>query len=131
MKDIVRATILVVCLMTGCTSTAPAHEPSRPKGEADRPIARVEEMLKYYPGVRVIDRGSGFQVRIRGSLREPLYIVDGLALEAQPGGTLVDLNPSDIEKIEVLTDAADMTFYGGARGAAGVVRITTKRGGHR
>ena len=128
MNNIVRTTILVVCLTTGCTSTAPTHQPNRPAGEADRPIARVEELLKSYPGVRVVDHGSGFQVRIRGSLREPLYVVDGLALEPQPGGTLVDLNPHDIEKIEVLTDAADLTFYGGARGAAGVVRITTKRG---
>ena len=54
---------------------------------------------------------------------DPLYIVDGMPSESGIG----HLNPSDIESIEVLKDAASAAIYG-ARGANGVVLITTKKG---
>jgi TonB-dependent starch-binding outer membrane protein SusC len=72
--------------------------------------------------------GSFVSVRIRGigtnNENEPLYIVDGL-----PGnGNSIDyLNASDIESVEVLKDAASSAIYG-ARGANGVIIITTKSG---
>ncbi len=91
--------------------------------------------------------GANFNIRIRGrnSIRsdanEPLYIVDGVPFastsigEGQasvvlPGGPispLNNINPSDIESIEVLKDA-DATAIYGSRGANGVVLITTKKG---
>lgn len=91
--------------------------------------------------------GSGFTINIRGinSLRsdgnEPLYIVDGVPYAAQSlrnndisgtnfagmGSPLGNLNPSDIQSIEVLKDA-DATAIYGSRGANGVVLITTKKG---
>ena len=91
--------------------------------------------------------GGGFKVEIRGTnfLRSgsnsPLYIVDGVPFSSeQIGGTLSaavitsavvnpisSINPSDIESIEVLKDA-DATAIYGARGANGVVLITTKKG---
>jgi TonB-linked SusC/RagA family outer membrane protein len=72
--------------------------------------------------------GGGLRVRIRGvssinSGVEPIYVVDGMILQ----GTINDLNPNDIESVDVLKDASAAAIYG-ARGANGVVIITTKRG---
>lgn len=61
----------------------------------------------------------------------PLFVVDGLALDnSSPGGAtnpLSFLNPQDIESIDVLKDASATAIYG-ARGANGVILITTKKG---
>ena len=54
---------------------------------------------------------------------DPLYIVDGMPIE----GGIDFLNPSDIESIEVLKDAASGAIYG-ARAANGVILVTTKKG---
>ncbi len=71
--------------------------------------------------------GSGTEVRIRGNRsingsNEPLYIIDGFQ-----GGSINDVNPNDIESIDVLKDASATAIYG-SQGANGVVIITTKRG---
>ncbi len=70
--------------------------------------------------------GAGLSVRIRGvggiNNSEPLYVVDGIY-----GGSLQGINPDEIESIEILKDASSAAIYG-ARGANGVVLITTKRG---
>ena len=71
--------------------------------------------------------GGGMRVLIRGlstinASANPLYIVDGVAME-----NFELLNPNDIESIEVLKDASSAAIYG-ARGANGVVMVTTKRG---
>ena len=67
------------------------------------------------------------QVRIRGvgtiNNSDPLYIVDGIAIS----GGIDYLNPNDIERIEVLKDAASGAVYG-ARAANGVILVTTKKG---
>jgi TonB-linked SusC/RagA family outer membrane protein len=73
--------------------------------------------------------GEGTVVRIRGgnSLtggNEPLYVIDGVQMYDESGA---DLNPNDIESLEVLKDASATAVYG-ARGANGVILITTKRG---
>jgi len=70
--------------------------------------------------------GAGVQVLIRGigsfGDNTPLYVVDGY-----PGVGISDLNPGDIESIDVLKDASAAAIYGN-RAANGVVIITTKRG---
>ena len=71
--------------------------------------------------------GSGSKIRIRGigtvNDSNPLYIVDGM-----PSENGIDyLNPTDIESIEVLKDAASAAIYG-SRGANGVILVTTKEG---
>ena len=86
------------------------------------------------PGVQVIsssgDPASGeSSIRIRGigsmsASNAPLYIVDGMPYD----GKISDINPSDVESMSVLKDAAASAIYG-ARGANGVVLITTKRAG--
>ena len=84
------------------------------------------------PGVQVISSSGdpaegGATIRIRGigsmsASNSPLYIVDGMPYD----GAISDINPSDVESMSVLKDAAASAIYG-ARGANGVVLITTKR----
>ncbi|RYF44789.1 MAG: SusC/RagA family TonB-linked outer membrane protein, partial [Chitinophagaceae bacterium] len=96
------------------------------------------------PGV-VIESGSGkvgqaMKIRIRGTSSisassQPLYVVDGLPIVSNslsdgtndPTNPLVDINPNDIESVEVLKDASASAIYG-ARAANGVILITTKKG---
>ena len=82
------------------------------------------------PGVNITQSsgqpGEKFKVTIRGmgtiGNAAPLYVVDGVA-----GGDINNLNPSDIESIDVLKDAASAAIYG-ARAANGVILVTTKQG---
>ena len=72
--------------------------------------------------------GSVPKILIRGRRsfnagNDPLYVVDGIPLSAG----YEDLNPSDVQSMEVLKDATATAIYG-ARGANGVVLVTTKRG---
>jgi len=80
--------------------------------------------------------GGNISVRIRGTnsingSSEPLYIIDGIQISN--GGAVTDvsplstINPNDIESVDILKDASATAIYG-ARGANGVVLITTKRG---
>lgn len=74
---------------------------------------------------------GGIAIRLRGASTiegstEPLYVIDGIPIEPGPNGSLVGINPNDIGKIEVLTDAASVSMYG-VRGSNGVILITTKR----
>lgn len=78
--------------------------------------------------------GGGISVAIRGvnSLNgnEPLYVVDGVAIDGQTNGNssaLSAINPSDIVSMEVLKDASATAIYG-SRASNGVVLITTKKG---
>ena len=72
--------------------------------------------------------GSAGSIRIRGTrsinaTNEPLYVIDGIQIDRG----INEINPNDIESIEVLKDASATAIYGSA-GANGVVLITTKRG---
>ncbi len=112
----------------------------------------IEMMQGRVSGVNITQNngepGSGMSVRIRGSNsirsgQEPLYVVDGIPLDnadiTPNGGTAAGinesanknpisfLNPEDIETIDILKDASSTAIYG-ARGANGVVLITTKKG---
>jgi len=71
--------------------------------------------------------GSGFSLKLRGdrsitASNSPLILVDGVEY-----GSTIDINPSDIESIEILKDASSTAIYG-TRGANGVIIITTKKG---
>ncbi|HKK62803.1 MAG TPA: TonB-dependent receptor [Bacteroidales bacterium] len=94
--------------------------------------SRIEDVLKgKVSGVQITQSsgqpGSDSKVRIRGvgtiNNSEPLYIVDGMAV----GGGISYLNPSDIQSVEILKDAASAAVYG-ARAANGVILVTTKQG---
>ena len=96
-----------------------------------------QAMQNKIAGVQVLSQGGGVPgqnpiIRIRGtnsinSGNDPLYVLDGIMGVANP---LATLNPNDVKSIEVLKDATSLAFYG-ARGANGVVLITTKRAGDR
>lgn len=95
------------------------------------PVVNVGQALQgRMSGVQVTNNdgtpGAGVQVLIRGvgsfGDNSPLYVVDGY-----PGASISNLNPSDIQSIDVLKDASAAAIYGN-RAANGVVIITTKRG---
>jgi len=96
------------------------------------PSASVTQMLQgRAAGVTVGNDnspGGGTMVRVRGfgsiNNNSPLYVIDGVPTQ----GTLNQINPNDIESMQVLKDASAASIYG-ARAANGVVIITTKRGG--
>ena len=87
--------------------------------------------------------GGGSRIRIRGSnsvslTNEPIIIIDGVRANSDPGGSTIsvggqnptrvdDLNPAEIENIEIIKGPAAAALYGTAA-ANGVVQITTKRG---
>ena len=117
------------------------------KGLRDIPVVSVAQMLEAsVPGVMVSTTSGqpgsqqSFRVRGMGSLNasnEPLYVLDGVPLisgnmsndvNSSAGlGMISTLNPSDIESITILKDAASTSLYG-ARGSNGIVLITTKKG---
>ena len=100
--------------------------------EMSRPIERVEEMLERIPGVRLVhSNNGGIRVRIRGATsingsNDPLYVVDGMIIQVDPGQGLYWLNPADVKSIDVLKDASATAIYG-SRGANGVVIIKTRQ----
>ncbi len=97
------------------------------------PKANAIEAIKgRVPGVDIVTSGNnpgdGMSIRVRGTRsltasNDPLYVLDGIPM----AGGIGDLNPNDIESIEILKDASATAIYG-ARGASGVVLITTKQG---
>ena len=82
------------------------------------------------PGVNIVQSsgvpGASYNITIRGlgtnGNSSPLIVIDGVA-----GGNLDDLNPADIESIDILKDAASAAIYG-ARAANGVILVTTRQG---
>lgn len=72
--------------------------------------------------------GEGSTIRIRGNRsfvagNDPLLVLDGVPIE----GSFNDINPRDIESVEILKDASATAIYG-SRGANGVILVTTRRG---
>lgn len=100
---------------------------------SQRPVTEVSSaLLGSAPGVSVTTStgmpGESSSISIRGigsfsASSTPLVIVDGMPYE----GAMSNLNPSDIESMTVLKDAASTALYG-ARAANGVLMITTKAG---
>ncbi len=117
----------------------------------ERPLLKVDQaLIGQMAGVRVKQTsgipGRGFSIQVRGTgsisaTTEPLYVVDGFPLEPSGlattgadangsfarGNPLDNINPSDIESIQVLKDAAAAAIYG-SRASNGVVIIKTKSG---
>ncbi len=112
----------------------------------ERPLVRIDQTLVgQMAGVQVKQTtgalGKAFSIQVRGAGsisagNEPLYVIDGFPLAAASpnssgnyasGNPLDNINPNDIESIQVLKDAASAAIYG-SRAANGVVLITTKHG---
>jgi TonB-linked SusC/RagA family outer membrane protein len=104
---------------------------------ADRPVTNIGNALQgELAGVDIQSTsgapGSEVQIKVRGATSinedassDPLYIVDGVPMD--DNFNLNDLNPQDIQSIEVLKDASSSAIYG-SRGANGVILITSKSG---
>ncbi len=117
------------------------------KGDAinNIPITTIEQGLQgKTPGVQMTQGsgklGSAMQIRVRGAAsisagNEPLYVIDNIPVTSQtqnsavtePINPLADINPADIESIEILKDASAAALFG-SRASNGVVIITTKKG---
>ena len=126
------------------TSAISTYKPSE---EGERQVLSPDAMLQgRIPGVNVTAAsgtpGGKTRVSIRGigSLtagNEPLYVIDGVPMSNTSGDAgayggeslsgLSDINPADIESVQVLKDAASAAIYG-SRGTNGVIIITTKKG---
>ncbi len=120
---------LLVGLLAACAHGRAATATS---DQVPPPVGSLEQLLAgRIAGVTVTATpGGGISVRISGPTsfslsQEPLYVVDGVPIEAGPNGTLSWLNPEDIESIAVLKYEADKAIYG-VRGANGVIVIKTK-----
>lgn len=143
--------LVAVFVTVGCATGAPHQpEPGSYRRTADRMSTvasaaidttdwqnqhadRVEDLIAgRFAGVEVIPLArGGSALRIRGvntilGNTEPLYIIDGVPVDAPPGVALMGLNPADVATIQVLKDAGATALYG-IRGANGVIVITTKR----
>lgn len=101
------------------------------KAIKDRPVSNVGQALQgKVSGVQIIDAGKpgdNVTIRVRGlgtiNNSEPLIVIDGVPTDLG----LSAINTADIDRIDVLKDASATAIYG-ARGANGVVMVTTKRG---
>jgi TonB-linked SusC/RagA family outer membrane protein len=116
-------------VVTGAISSVKAAELE------DMPILRIDGSLQGRTSGVVVaansgQPGSNSTVRVRGitslndGANDPLWVVDGVVVD---NGGIGYLSQSDIESIEVLKDAASQAIYG-ARAAAGVILVTTKKG---
>jgi len=130
---------LVVAVISGCAhaggtrQTSPSDAPTVTAEDIQRnPGQPIEQVLQgRFPGVEVSrSPDGGIAVRIRGASSlsantQPLYVLDGIPIQAGPNGSLTGINPNDIESIQVLKDPAETAIYG-MRGANGVIVIKTK-----
>ncbi len=112
-----------------------------------KPIANLQDMLNARaPGVQLstgTQSGTGARVRIRGQgslnlSNDPIYVIDGVRMTSNNGSfsfftgdaqasRVVDLNPEEIENVEVVKGPSAATLYG-TDAANGVIVITTRRG---
>lgn len=137
-SDPTRLSEIVTTGVTGGTERAKVPFTVARVDTADMPVQAVNPLSQLQgkvPGANIASTsgrpGTAPAVILRGPTsinasgrgQEPLYIVDGVIL----GSSIADINPSDIESVEVVKGAAAASLYG-SRAAAGVVQITTKRG---
>jgi TonB-dependent SusC/RagA subfamily outer membrane receptor len=133
------AALLTACASGGRSAGSSAASTSTVTSQEIDQTANtpIEDVLRgRIAGVSVSRaQDGGLFVRVRGSTsfnssEAPLYVVDGVALQPSPSGSLQGINVYDIESIRVLKDPASLTMYG-SRGANGVIVIKTKTAGKR
>jgi TonB-linked SusC/RagA family outer membrane protein len=112
--------------LTGAISVVKSADITR--SPTNDPLEAIQGMVPGADITKVSGReNSGDSIHIRGThtisgSTQPLYIIDGIQ-----GGNINNMNPNDIETIEVLKDASSTAIYG-SQGANGVIIVTTKRG---
>jgi TonB-linked SusC/RagA family outer membrane protein len=130
---------MVEALGTARASVAPAE-----MQRANTPQNVVASLAGKVPNVAVAqgsgDAGNSASIQIRGAktfgTSQPVFVIDGVVMSSVTRGSLnnvsqnrsADINPEDIESIEILKGAAASSIYGASAGSAGAILITTKRG---
>ncbi len=139
------AGLALIALIMACSQGSANHDVASPPPAAApgttmtsddvqrTPGQSIEQILASKVAGVVVSRteDGGIALRIRGTStingnNAPLYVIDGVATEAGPGGSIPGINPYDIATIKVLKDPAELTMYG-SRGGNGVIVIKTKR----
>ena len=125
----------------GCSGSGEAAserpEPNTISGEdaARTPTVRLADLIvQRVPGITLTQSGGGrIKVRVRGitsftANNQPLFVVDGMAVDPEPDGSLPGVVLTEIESIKVYKDPVDTSRWG-LRGANGVIVVKTKMGG--
>jgi TonB-dependent SusC/RagA subfamily outer membrane receptor len=135
----------LAALLAACSQNPkPANRdaPARQSGVTSEDIERApgqpieQQLMNKVPGIEVLRTSSGdIAIRIRGGSsvfgnNDPLYVVDGIAVQPGEQGGLPGVNPYDIASIEVIKDPTGTSMYG-SRGANGVILIKTKQSNRR
>ncbi|MCU0649619.1 MAG: TonB-dependent receptor plug domain-containing protein [Gemmatimonadaceae bacterium] len=142
-RDVNRLTDIVVTGVTAGTEQRKVPFVVSQVSEKDMPVVGANPLTQLQgkvPGANILGTsgrpGAQPAVLLRGPTainasgrgQQPLYVVDGVILAgAENGAGLPDLNPQDIESVEVVKGAAAASLYG-ARAGNGVIQITTKSG---
>jgi TonB-linked SusC/RagA family outer membrane protein len=137
-QDINRLSAVVITGVTGATEATKLPFSVTQVTEADMPVpgtSVLSQLQGRAPGLSILSTsgrpGSSPSVLLRGPQsingfgrgQQPLYIIDGIVIS----GGLPDLNPQDIESVEIVKGAAASSLYG-SRAGSGVIQITTKSG---
>lgn len=135
------STLSLCALAIACSSKRGVRPQPDPKADvtaADIEKAGadpIEKQLQAKAAGVIVSRSpdGGIAVQIRGPASfygssEPLYVIDDVPFQPQPGGVLQGINPHDIEYIKVLKNPEDVGIYG-VRGANGVIYIKMKKPG--
>ena len=137
-KDVTQLSDVVVTGVTTATESVKLPFTVAQISEKQMPVAGSNPLAQLQgkvPGAMIVSAtgrpGSSPSVVLRGPVslnatgrsQQPLYLLDGVPLQ----GSLPDINPNDIENVEVVKGAAAASLYG-ARAGAGVINITTKTG---
>jgi TonB-linked SusC/RagA family outer membrane protein len=137
-QDVNRLAAVVVTGVTGATETRKVGFAVAQVTEAEMPVPAsnpLQQLQGKVPGANIVSAtgrpGTSPSIILRGPKsinasgrgQGPLIVVDGVVIQ----GTLADLNPQDIESVEVVRGAAGSSLYG-SRAGSGVISITTKSG---
>ena len=130
------ALLLLLLLLAGCATTEPSDFPvdedrrTAPDRAGDVTVDRMTvntlaDVLVRSPGVMVLERAGGVDVRVRG--RRPAYAVDGMIVAYSYPEIAMLVPVDDIHRVDVLNGIEATARYG-SRGGRGVIEITTRRG---
>ncbi|HLZ44888.1 MAG TPA: TonB-dependent receptor plug domain-containing protein [Gemmatimonadales bacterium] len=145
-RRIARPFLSVACLLIACSHRQSNEQTPKPQSSAGGIVITADDiqrspgmsleqlLLAHVPGLTMTRAADGHMIlHLRGTTtflgdEEPLFVVNGIPLgPTAAGSNLNAINPQEIERIEVLRDAAATAAYG-IRGANGVILITTKQG---
>ena len=119
-------------LSSACKTQGTAANNTRSQDDllADTPAIDMLDLLKRQSFLTITGNGRAAQIQIRGqrsinATNEPLMVVNGIRM-GNGYRVISDLNPGDVERIDVIRDAATLSSYGIA-GANGVIEIKLKK----